>query len=242
MDLIVKQVPTYLLIGDGRAARHFQHYFALLRIPFATWSRKSDSLEILQQRITEASHILILIRDQAIDPFIREFLPNTRATCIHFSGSLVSEGAYGAHPLITFNESLYGLAEYLTVPFIVDHHAPDFAELLPGLPNANFRLNTDLKAKYHALCVLSGNFSCMLWKKLFHHLQTEFNLPESIAHPYLFRQMQNLAENSKTALTGPLVRGDTATIEKNLAALDQDPFQALYESFLICYQQSRGIL
>jgi predicted short-subunit dehydrogenase-like oxidoreductase (DUF2520 family) len=54
--------------------------------------------------------------------------------------------------------------------------------------------------------------------------------------------MQNILLDPASALTGPLVRGDQQTLEKNLLALQEDPFQKVYESFIACYQniQSRG--
>jgi 2-dehydropantoate 2-reductase len=242
MDLISEQVPRYLLIGNGRVARHFSHYFSLLQIPHSTWSRHRP-IEELSAQIKQATHILVLISDKAIDSFIAQYLQNVgHALVMHFSGSLLSSRAFGAHPLMTFSDDLYPLEQYLKIPFVIDHNAPDFVTLLPGLNNPHYRLNTDLKAKYHALCVLSGNLSCLLWKKLFYQFQEEFNIPEAVAHPYLLQQTQNLIANSKTALTGPLVRGDQVTIEKNLHALDADPFKELYESFISCFQQSRGVL
>ena len=59
----------------------------------------------------------------------------------------------------------------------------------------------------------------------------------TIAHSYLLQQTTNLIANSSTALTGPLVRNDKATIEKNIAALAEDPFQEIYKSFVACYRK-----
>ncbi len=132
MGLITKQVPKYLLIGNGRVATHFSHYFSLLQIPFETWSRKNSSIDHLVQQAQRASCILLLINDRSIENFIAEYLQNTSATLIHFSGSLLTEKAYGTHPLMTFNENLYELEEYTTIPFIIDHNAPDFKELFPS--------------------------------------------------------------------------------------------------------------
>jgi predicted short-subunit dehydrogenase-like oxidoreductase (DUF2520 family) len=133
---------------------------------------------------------------------------------------------------MTFNTGLYGLDKYQSIPFVVDATAPPFAALLPGLPNPHVTLAPELKAKYHALCVLSGNFSCLLWQKFFAALESEFHLPVSTAHPYLRQQMENLLTDYTTAFTGPLARGDRETIEKNLKALEGDPFQRIYQSFV----------
>ncbi len=230
----MRQVPTYLLIGNGRVSRHFQRYFSLLGLSFEVWSREQPQSTLLTS-IEQATHILILIPDAAIEPFITENLIGVNKSLIHFSGSLVSELAYGAHPLMTFSQDLYELEQYQQIPFVLDHNTPEFSEILPGLPNVSQRLDTALKAKYHAFCVMSGNFTCLLWQKFFNTLEAEFNLSPNIAYPYLKQQMQNLITNSNTALTGPLVRGDTKTIEKNLKALESDPFQAVYKSFVECF-------
>jgi len=229
------QVPHYLLIGNGRVSRHFQHYFSLLNISFSLW-HSNFSLATLNEQLKSCTHILILISDDAIESFITENLNNTTALRIHFSGSLSLEQAYGAHPLMTFSSDLYAKERYLTIHFVIDDDAPDFEILLPGIPNSHSRLQKINKEKYHALCVLSGNFSCMLWQKLFSSLENEFNIPQSAAYPFLQQQTQNLLDHYQSALTGPLVRDDKKTITKNLAALSEDLFQQVYQSFVSCYQ------
>ncbi len=232
----MRQVPAYLLIGNGRVSRHFQHYFSLLNIPFLLWQR-SNSTADLQQKIARATHILLLISDHAIEQFIADYLPQQNKIYLHFSGSLVSKHAFGVHPLMTFSEKLYSLAQYQTIPFVIDEHAPTFEELFPQLPNQHVRLPIALKTKYHALCALSGNFTCLLWQKLFTDFAIEMNLPPAIAHPYLLQQMQNLIEQPEAALTGPLARNDWQTIEKHLNVLQNDPFRDVYQSFVTYYQQ-----
>ena len=236
----MRQVPRYLLIGNGRVAKHFQHYFTSLGLSFTTWQRNHSDTH-LQSQLHDVSHILLLISDQQIEAFIQQHLTNTSALLVHFSGSLISEKAHGAHPLMTFSHSLYDIDQYQRIPFVVDQDAPAFEDLLPGLPNAHVRLDKSLKAKYHALCVMSGNFSCMLWQKLFSSFEQELKIPATIAEHYLRQQTQNLMTHPQTALTGPLVRGDVLTIEKNLNALEGDPFKEIYESFVRCYNQIRGV-
>lgn len=231
----MRQVPHYLIIGNGRLARHFQHYFNLLSLPYSTWHR-GESPEVLQQKVAGASHILILISDAAIEGFIQTHLASANSMLIHFSGSLATDLAIGAHPLFGFHSGTYSLLTYQSIPFVIDHDAPDFESLLPGLHNAHSRLHKNQKAKYHALCVMSGNFSCLLWQKYFKTLEDEFHLPVSIAYPYLQQQTQNLIQDATHALTGPLVRDDQITIQKNIDALSGDPFKALYEAFVTCYQ------
>lgn len=232
-------VPQYLLIGNGRVSRHFQHYLTKLNIPWLSWSR-DQTLTLLKEHLSLVSHVLILISDHAIETFVEKYLQKCNALRVHFSGSLVTSYAYGVHPLMTFNQQLYPLACYQSIPFIIDEDAPDFASLLPGLPNPHARLAKKNKSKYHALCVLSGNFSCLLWQKLFKAFKNEFNLEPQLAYPYLQQQMENLLHDYENALTGPLVRGDVQTLQKNIEALASDVFQPVYESFVSCYHQKKS--
>lgn len=235
MGLIMRQVPTFLIIGNGRVARHMCHYFQSLDIPYTQWHRHMPA-SVLAPLAAKASHILLLIRDDAIENFAKTYLADSKAVKIHFSGALNAQGIYGAHPLMTFGEGLYAPEKYRDIHFIIDSDAPDFADLLPGLPNAHARLDPAQKAKYHALCVMAGNFSCLLWQKLFDTLQSEFDIPAAAALPYLSQQTENLAADYHTALTGPLARGDTATIARNISALKGDNFQAVYQAFVEAYK------
>lgn len=234
----MRQVPSYLLIGNGRVARHMRHYFSLLNLPYSSWHRGEPIADLLSC-IAHATHILVLISDHSIEPFIETHLRHTHATLIHCSGSLATPLAYSAHPLTTFSETLYPLEQYQHIPFILDKHYSPQNPLLPGLPNRHFYLDPNQKAKYHALCVASGNFSCLLWQKLFHTFETEFALPREVAHIYLQQQMQNLIDDPYHALTGPLIRNDQQTLQKNIDALDNDPLQKIYQSFIDYYATTR---
>ncbi len=232
----MRQVPRYLLIGNGRLARHLRVYFAEMQLPFQTWQRGQDLL-LLRAYLREASHVLLLISDQAIEPFIEAYLRESPAILIHCSGSLVSSKAFGVHPLMSFASTTYPLDFYKKIPFVIDEGGPAFAELLPGLPNPHAYLNAALKPKYHALCVLAANFSCMLWQKLLRDFKGGLGLPQDLAQPFLWRQMMNLLEAPEQALTGPLVRQDHLTIQNNLAALEGDAFQKIYQQFVEVYQR-----
>lgn len=235
----MRQVPHYLIIGNGRVARHFCHYFSLLNISCTQWYRPEPVVR-LQELSQAATHILILISDQAIEPLITAHLQDVTAVKIHFSGALVTPLAYGAHPLMTFNTALYTIDKYQSISFIVDATALGFETLLPGLPNPHVCLAPELKAKYHAMCVLSGNFSCLLWQKFFDTLTSEFGFPPETGQAYLRQQMENLLTDPSSAFTGPLARGDQVTIEKNLAALEGDPFKRIYQSFVELYPHIKG--
>lgn len=228
----MRQVPTYLIIGNGRVARHFRHYLSSLSVSHSSWDRSQDR-GLIEPLLAKASHVLLLVSDAAIETLAQNLV--TKAVKVHFSGALVTQHAFGAHPLMTFGSELYAPEKYREITFVTDKGAPGFAELLPGLPNPHAALDPALKARYHALCVMAGNFSCILWQKLFSDFSGVFGLPSEAAHPYLRQQTENLMRDHASALTGPLARGDMATIERNLAALEGDAFQKIYRAFVEVY-------
>lgn len=231
----MNHAPHYLIIGNGRVATHFHHYLSLLNLCFSTWHRRQPITE-LNQKLSHATHVLLLITDNAIESFVKKYRNKNNLIWIHFSGALVSDDIYGAHPLMTFNQHHYSIEAYQKISFVIDQDAPAFQTLLPGFPNQHVYLHKNKKEKYHALCVLSANFSCLLWQKLLSDFQDEFHFPADIAHPFLLQQAQNLLTDFRSALTGPLIRGDKTTIEKNLQALKGDAFQAVYQAFVNCYK------
>jgi 2-dehydropantoate 2-reductase len=236
----MRQVPGAVtpigIVGSGRLARHFSHYLQLLGIPVRTWSRgepQTDPVDTLAGCRT----VLILIRDDQIVPFIDAWPGLRDRRLVHCSGSLVADAAEGAHPLMTFGPDLYDLDVYRRMPFILEQGRTPFDELLPGLPNPWFAIPARDRPHYHALCVLAGNGSTLLWQKLFAELESRFGIPAAAAQPFLEQITANLVRDPANALTGPLSRGDLDTIAANLAALDGDPFQAVYRTLARTYEE-----
>lgn len=116
--------------------------------------------------------------------------------------------------------------------------------LLPGFSNRGFEIDAEQKPLYHALCAMSGNFTVLLWEKVFADFAAKLGLPAAILRPYLSQVAQNLLLESAQAdaasvLTGPLVRGDQSTIAKHLRALGNDPFAGVYEAFVSAYRATQ---
>jgi predicted short-subunit dehydrogenase-like oxidoreductase (DUF2520 family) len=189
------------------------------------------------QAFSACRTVLLLLRDDAIEEFVEGWPALRSKQLVHCSGSLRTAVAESAHPLMTFGERLYDLDVYRRIAFVTDIGATPFDRLLPGLPNAWYAIPPDAKPYYHALCVMAGNFSTLLWAKLFGELETRFSIPRSAAMPYLQQVNANLQSDSSRALTGPLVRRDMNTIAGNLRALEGDPFHAVYAAFARAYAE-----
>lgn len=237
----MRQVPTERavpigIVGSGRLARHLLHYFNLVGATTRQWAR-SHPCDGPVEGLAGCDTIVLAIRDAAIVPFIEECAPLRHKHLVHCAGGLVTSAAHAAHPLMTFGPELYDLEIYRRIPFILDVGGPSFTELFPFLDNPSFTIPAADRPRYHALCVMAGNFSTLLWQKLFDDLESDFGIPHSAAHPYLARAAANLQTDAGRALTGPLMRGDVATIEANLAALEGDPFHDIYQSFVRAHER-----
>jgi len=234
----MRQVPRkYLIIGHGRLASHLANYFQLLEIPYVIWSR-SDSKEALLDLIPHAKKILIAIKDDAIEGFINEHqLPHDKT--IHFSGSLSTPLATRLHPLMTFTNSMYSLNEYQNIPFVGEINSPPLSQMIPEFENPYYVISSEQASLYHALCVLAGNGTIVLWQSIFKSFEKELHLPKEVLVPYLLQITKNLVDHPETALTGPWVRNDQLTISKNQKSLAGTPLSSAYLSLLNQYQSSR---
>jgi len=236
---------NYAIVGGGRLARHFSQYFRLLDISHTCWARDvrspfnsfdlPDAEQRLRATVAGAERVLLLVSDNAIGLLLKQYPFLHEKRLIHCSGALSIPGVAGAHPLMTFADDLYDLETYQSVPFVLED-GQDFAELFPGLSNSNFNIDVEGKARYHALCVMAGNFPQLLWKGVSDRFEAQLGLPAQALHSYLEQLSNNFIQAPDTALTGPLVRDDAQTIERNLNALAGDPLQDLYRAFVNYYQ------
>lgn len=239
---------NYAIVGGGRLARHFSQYFHLLGISHACWARdhrspfntfkQADAEKRLRETVAGADRVLLLVTDSAIAVLLKQYPFLHEKQLIHCSGALSLPGVAGAHPLMTFADQLYDLDTYRSVPFMVEP-GHDFGEMFPALPNPHFAINVEDKARYHALCVMAGNFSQVMWKGISDRFEQQLNLPADSLHPYLKQVAANFMQAPASALTGPLVRNDQQTIERNIQSLDEDPLQDLYRAFVRFYQSDK---
>lgn len=234
------QVPekSLLLIGNGRLAQHFRFYFKSLNLTVQTWSRAENSVSDLHFLVEQAPRILLAISDRSIEGFFNETLlpkPQTYKQIIHFSGTYHHPQLIACHPLMSFGPQLYDADFYKKIHFVLTG-ADHLDEIFPELPNPYSILNAEQKPLYHALCVLGGNLPILLWERMRQGLNA-MDIPESAQKIYLQKILENYQSFGLQALTGPLVRKDIITIEKNLKALKNDSFEKVYHSFWEAYRE-----
>ncbi|MCU0232867.1 MAG: DUF2520 domain-containing protein [Thermoanaerobaculales bacterium] len=226
--------PTYGLIGRGRVATHLGHYLELEGRPPARWDRGAKATP--GQALAGCDPILLAISDDALEPFLASNAWLAGRTVVHFSGSLVLAGAHGLHPLMSFGPELYDHATYRSIPFVEERGGLRFADAFPRLPNPAWPLDPGLKPLYHALCVLGGNFTTLLWAKVYEDFEERLGLPRAVLGPYLEQVARNTAAAGRRALTGAIARGDRGTVARDLAALGGDPYAAVYRAFAALFE------
>ncbi len=235
----MRQVPHYLIIGNGCMASHMRCYFKQQSLSFVQWYRSAHSIEQLQDLIDKASHVLLLISDSAIEPFVEKYLKQyNHIRCIHFSGNLNTQYAYSAHPLCTFiKNKLYSVEKYKSIPFVLNENSPCFQQLLPGLANPSYKIKAKDRPYYHAMCVLANNFSVILWQKFFKEMESRFLINTSDLMPFVEKTFGNIKSYPHIEHTGPLIRNDVATLQSDLSELEKDSFYTIFKAFIDTFTQ-----
>jgi predicted short-subunit dehydrogenase-like oxidoreductase (DUF2520 family) len=99
-------------------------------------------------------------------------------------------------------------------------------QIVHAIGGRPYRLAAEQKALYHTALVMASNYTVSLYA-FAEHLLTTVGLSTADADGILNALLQATVENLKhqgvpNALTGPLVRGDTGTLQRHLQALQQD--------------------
>lgn len=227
-----KNIP-YLIVGNGRLASHFRHYFEYLSIPHLNWWRGCD--KNLQTQIAQTNKIIVLINDDAIVNFIQKHrVPDGNQIWIHCSGLISTALAESAHPLMTFSMDLYDVNTYQEILFVTESGRTSFPKLFPELPNPYMAIPAKQKGFYHAWCSMAGNFTTILWQEFSRRMKREFGMTRQMIYPYLKQITVNLQADTPS-LTGPLTRGDWKTVKTHLESIADDDFQGIYKAFINVY-------
>ena len=224
----------YGIVGDGRMASHLARYLDLCGLTYRQWSRRRarETGQTLADVVGPCRTVLLLIDDSAIAPFASEQFELSEKNLVHFSGCVTTPRAQGMHPLCTFDTGKYDLETYRAIPFVCEPEPHAFPDLFPELPNPSYVLDVGLKPLYHAVSVMGGPFTTLLWNKLHQVFEERLGLPREVAGPYMTRVFDNLHVAPEAARTGPLTRADVETIRSNLEALEGDPFAGVYRAFV----------
>lgn len=233
-----EHIPDTAILGAGRMATQFKIALDALQIPYTSWLRSEGNFT-LSAKVKNAKRILLLVPDKFISCIVdenEELFKNK--ILIHFSATHRDPRILGFHPLGTFNKEQK--IDFSIVHFHSVHPESLFREALPFLKNNYLQLSEEKTQSYHALCVMAGNFSAILWKAFFKEMK-KLGVSQAAAHSYFEMFAANVARNPDTAVTGPLVRNDVPTLEKNMNSLkDKKELFEIYKAFVQIFSENKN--
>jgi predicted short-subunit dehydrogenase-like oxidoreductase (DUF2520 family) len=129
--------------------------------------------------------------------------------------------AFSLHPLQTLPDPTAELAGAACAVSGTSEAALAYAEsLASALGMRPFAIDEDDRAAYHAAAAIASNFLVALEESASEVLERIGVLDgRELLAPLVLRTAANWAERGPGALTGPIARGDEATVERHLAAL-----------------------
>ncbi|MCU0627197.1 MAG: DUF2520 domain-containing protein [Gemmatimonadaceae bacterium] len=231
------------IVGAGRAGRGIAAAMHAAGVP----ATLVDRVAVVQgpdgtrdQAIARAALLVVAVRDAQLDECLRALAASRahgpRTIMLQVSGSaepderaqVTAAGhAYGTfHPLLPLADPAVAAARFHGAVVGVEGDAPahDAAcALAARLGAVTIEIPRASRATYHAAAVLASNFPVTL-AALAESLLQRIGVADGEAHRavrVLIASVDNLtaADRALDALTGPLVRGDTATIAAHLHAL-----------------------
>lgn len=235
-----KRTKRILIVGDGKVARSLARSFTHNKIPTLVW-RRSQRVTLGDLLCTESfTYVFLAIPERSL-ALHAKVLAQSKQRCVTVSGS-VSEADLTAlglpqvevfHPLMTFAqpESLEG------VPIAVS--SPGLRRLAKQCGATPFTIATD-RSLYHAAAVTSAAGVVTTMLLAMELLQASGVNDMAVLGPIAHRAIDNVLLQGAGAMTGPVVRGDTATVkahEKAMRRRTSASSQRLYKALLASMRQ-----
>ena len=164
----------------------------------------------------------------------------------HFSGSLSSNvfsgieqaGAYGVsiHPMYAFSDKFTSYQQFHTAWLVMEGQETALRRIRTlfedRLGHRVLIIQAADKVKYHAAAAMASNYMIALYETALTLLgDCGFSYEDSMAllQPLVQNNVEAMLEKGPAdALTGPIERGDTETVQKHLEALSGNSAEAVY--------------
>ena len=194
---------SFSILGRGRAGRALAE----------AWG---DRARLLPHDAEPEGAVLLAVPDDAIAALAENFA----GRCAHLSGSLHLNGVPGLHPLTSFDGRV---ADWKGTPLAVTGAAPpELVEAFRDLGFEPFDLPSHLKPLYHACAVLSSGHAATLWLGAARMMAEQgVTMPGKGFLPLAEATLRNIETHGDKGRTGPFVRGDDGTIQRDAAALPE---------------------
>ena len=212
-----------------------------------TGTKQYDSLETLVQ---DSDALFLTVPDGVISSVFQHLseLDISGKQICHCSGAMTAGEAfpgigqtgacgYSIHPLFPVSSKYEAYRELTGAFFCLEGdgpHLPAWQELLGSLGVTVQVIPGESKVRYHTACAIASNLVCALVQESIELLETCGFSDDRALHalaPLMRSNLEHLIQDGPVAaLTGPVERGDAATVAKHLACLTNPDEQALYRA------------
>ena len=200
---------------------------------------RTTSFSTVEDVVGESDLLFLTVPDGQVGKVWEQMkdLPVAGKIICHCSGLLSSavfseiapRGAFGysIHPLLAVSDKFQSYQTFYHAVFTVEgpeEKRNSVSELLRRCGNQIVYLDACQKAKYHAAAVMASNLVAALYdeaQKLLIECGFSRELAAESVNPLFLGNARAVAEKGAVAaLTGPVERQDTETVQKHLEALD----------------------
>lgn len=194
----------FTVLGRGKAGRALAEAWGSRRVSLVPRDASPDGW------------VLLAVPDGAIPEQAARF----PGRCVHMSGSLHLEGIPCAHPLTSFDGEA---RDWNGTPLGITGEVPGcMTRAFADLGFLSFALPPELKALYHACAVLTSGHAATLWLGAAELLRSSgIELPGEGLLPLARATLHNIQQKGIAGRTGPFVRNDLGTIERDALALPE---------------------
>jgi len=231
--------------------------------------QQMDGLDSTQQvRLRRSSLFLIATPDDSIAKVasrlaaifkLDRMKTRTRRVAMHTSGALSSEvlGPLGQagfavgslHPLVSISDSISGAKSFANAFFSIegDPAARRQARLIVrDIEGQSFTIKARHKALYHAAAVMTSPHVVALFDislEMLGRCGVPAHRARQVLVPLLESTVANLStQNPAQALTGTFKRGDVATVQRHLNALESEKLREALRAYVLLGQRSLSLL
>lgn len=225
---------SYVYARNPAAAEEFAHHFNLKIIPS------------LEQLPSDCGICFLAVKDDAISILSQEI--KTSALVIHTSGSTSLDALKNERRGVvwTIQSLRKGIdTEYNTIPFLIECNKEADRTLLGDffskISSSVFYKNSEERLQAHTAAVITNNFSNHLYA-IAHQLLDEVGLPFDLMIPLIDEETRKIKHNSPSKIqTGPAIREDQSTIQKQLNLLSKNKdWQNLYSIMTKLIQDNKN--
>ena len=215
---------SFRLIGPGRAGRSLAIALSGAGWGLAGMLGRDDDV---RSAAHDVDFLVIATPDRAVAGVAARVDPSPSTVVLHLAGSLGLDvlaphpHRASVHPLVTLPEPGVGASRLVAGGFFAVAGDPRAAELVSALGGTGLVVPDDARPAYHAAACMAANHVVALLGQV-ERVAADAGIPLAAFMGLARGAVDDVASAGPSgALTGPVARGDRATIERHRAVLDE---------------------